>query len=113
MVHGVVEREHLLLEIYHLPLWLRLLLSSINHRQFRLFRWFSQADLKSRAQERAEQLKNELNMMRKGTAAEKYRIEASTLKEQLGTATDELIATKASLKKLEMKLKKSKTCNIQ
>ena len=64
-------------------------------------------------QERAEQLKNELNMMRKGTAAEKYRIEATTLKEQLGTATDELIATKASLKKLEMKLKKSKTCNIQ
>ena len=57
-------------------------------------------------------MKEELSMMRKGTAAEKYRVEASTLKQKLDTTTDELESTKASLKKLEMKLAKSKTCRI-
>jgi hypothetical protein len=52
-------------------------------------------------------------MMRKGTAAEKYRIEAASLKQQLNLTTDELETTRASLKAMEMKLKKSKACIVQ
>jgi hypothetical protein len=61
---------------------------------------------------RAEELKRELGMMRKGTAAEKYRKEAKSLKYELKSKTDELESTKASLAAMEMKLSKSKTCLI-
>lgn len=64
-------------------------------------------------QARAEELKRELGMMRKGTAADKYRKEAKSLKNELTRTHDELETTKASLKELEMKLaSKSKTCLI-
>jgi|TARA_B100000795_G_C22416029_1_gene292701 hypothetical protein len=54
-------------------------------------------------------------MMRKGTAADKYRKEAKSLKNELTKKMDELDATKSALKELEIKFEKSKskTCSLQ
>ena len=61
------------------------------------------------------QLKEELNMMRMGTAADKYRLQVKDLKKKLGGATSELEATQEKLRELEISLAKakSKTCAVQ
>ena len=66
-------------------------------------------------QDRAEELKHELHLMRKGTAADKYRLEANELKEQLDKSTSELAMANARLKEMELRLTKSKssTCRLQ
>lgn len=54
-------------------------------------------------------------MMRKGTAADKYRLEANELKEQLEKSTSELAMANARLEEMELRLTKNKssTCSLQ
>ena len=54
-------------------------------------------------------------MMRKGTAADKYRLEANALKDELEKSNSELDLARARLKELEASLanNKSSTCVTQ
>ena len=54
-------------------------------------------------------------MMRKGTAADKYRLEANELKGKLDKSTSELATANARLQELELRLAKNKSsaCRLQ